>query len=415
MRMQKNKFLLSLTIVGLLVYCLLEAKGEGDFYIFMWAAGELSKGLNIYDHKFHNDYSYYYSVLFALCLKPFFTLSFYWVKFVWLLINISMFCHLVYLLLTSSVYLSLVPTQKKWFLPVVLVFSLRFVHENIHHAQITILMLWSCVYGLYSIYQGNSLRGSLVLAIGINIKLFPLVFIPYLLYRAFYKEVLMVCMFYAAAMFLPSLIIGHDFNLQMLHSWWALVNPSNSNHVLDVDERSFHGLSTLLATLLVKHVPDTYAMSLPRNIADVPYAMFSNILLVTRLLIIGTALFFLRWPPFRPSRSQQNTLLEIAYILLVIPLIFPHQQHYAFLFATPAFACLWYFYVDGTKQLTTGAKHRYLTVLVVIFLLCTLKLWLGEFNAYYEHFKILTYGALLCIPTLMFVAKKLPGMTPETL
>jgi hypothetical protein len=43
MRMQKNKFLLSLTIVGLLVYCLIEAKGEGDFYIFMWAAGNCQK------------------------------------------------------------------------------------------------------------------------------------------------------------------------------------------------------------------------------------------------------------------------------------------------------------------------------------------------------------------------------------
>jgi hypothetical protein len=40
---------------------------------------------------------------------------------------------------------------------------------------------------------------------------------------------------------------------------------------------------------------------------------------------------------------------------------------------------------------------------VVIFLCGNLKILLGEFNRYYEHFKILTYGALLLIPLLAWV------------
>ncbi|MEI6020311.1 MAG: glycosyltransferase family 87 protein, partial [Bacteroidota bacterium] len=228
-----------------IIYCSIEAEGNGDFYIFMWAAGELGKGLNIYDHKYNDDYSYYYSVLFAMLLKPFYTLSFFWVKFCWLIFNLMLFVHLVILLIKSKFFLELNSKQKTWFLAGVLIFSFRFLHENIHYAQITILMLWTCIYGLYSIYQGQSIKGSIILAIGINIKLFPLVFIPYLIYRGFFKEVFYVCIFYLGFMFLPSIFIGHAYNISMLKSWWLLINPGNTNHILDVDERSFHGMSTL--------------------------------------------------------------------------------------------------------------------------------------------------------------------------
>ncbi len=400
----KNKYLFLGIALFAIVYCLIEAEGNGDFYIFMWAAGELSKGLNIYDHKYNNDYSYYYSVLFALFLKPFYTLSFFWVKFCWLLLNLSLFIHLMVLLIQSSFYKILSQQQKNWFLIGVFAFSFRFLHENIHHAQITILMLWTCIYGIYSIYTGRSISGSALLALGINIKLFPLVFIPYLIYRGFFKEVFYVFFFYVLMMFLPSLFIGHQYNLNMLQSWWLLVNPTKTNHVLDVDERSFHGLSTLLATLLIEKVPDYYAMSLRRNILDLPYHVFSMVLLFARLFIVSLVLKFLKWPPFKKQQAGFATKLEIAYILLVIPIIFPHQQHYAFLFATPAFACAWYYFVLNRNNMLQAEKTLMIILLSLSFIFCTIKMWLGEFNAYYEHFKILTYGALLLIPILFKVS-----------
>jgi hypothetical protein len=38
-----------------------------------------------------------------------------------------------------------------------------------------------------------------------------------------------------------------------------------------------------------------------------------------------------------------------------------------------------------------------------VYLTGNLKLILGEFNRYYEHYKILSYGALLLIPLLAWV------------
>jgi len=45
-------------------------------------------------------------------------------------------------------------------------------------------------------------------------------------------------------------------------------------------------------------------------------------------------------------------------------------------------------------------------LLILIYLSANLKLLLGVFNEYYEHFKVLTYGALLVIPLLIWVKRK---------
>jgi glucose-6-phosphate-specific signal transduction histidine kinase len=97
-------------------------------------------------------------------------------------------------------------------------------------------------------------------------------------------------------------------------------------------------------------------------------------------------------------------MAEVSYILLVIPLIFPHQQHYAFLFSVPAFAYVLFMVVSNYYEMTKAKRMILLSALSVIYLCGNLRSVLGEFNYYYEHFKILTYGALLLIPCLMWAA-----------
>ncbi|MCE3258698.1 MAG: hypothetical protein K0S12_339, partial [Bacteroidetes bacterium] len=238
-------FLLAIIAI---VWCYIEAADKGDFYIFLSAADDLGDKANIFEKKYVDGYHFYYSVFFALILKPFVGLPYLWVKFTWLLLNLFLFLHL-FLLLSRSVFLSKVPgTQRWWFLMIVFIFSLRFLRDNIHASQITILILWCCIYGLYKIVNERPLTGALILALGINIKLLPVVFIPYLFYRGYFKALAYVLLFYFIFLFAPSLFIGHDYNMQLLSTWLHLINPANQNHVLDVDERSFHGLSTLLSS-----------------------------------------------------------------------------------------------------------------------------------------------------------------------
>lgn len=402
----KNKYVHLVLAAGLITYLFLEAQGEGDLFIYFSAAHDLGDGQDFYNANYRG-FHYYYSVLFAYFLYLFESLPFYGIKLVWLTLNVALFSHLFILLRNSNFLQALTEKQKNYFLLCVLLFSMRFFHQNIHFAQVSILILWTCIYGLISIENGNTIKGSALLALGINIKLLPLVFLPYLVYRGFFKGFFITLSFYAFSLFLPSLFIGHHYNMDLLTSWYHLINPGNKQHVLDTDERSFHGLSTLLATLFIAHPPDPLAMSIKRNIADVSVENLKVILMSTRLFLMALTLYFLKWPPFRRAQSKQHTFVEVSYILLLIPLIFPHQQHYAFLFSVPAFAVIVYTVFLNFQQFNTLKKRGFIFLLTIIYLSANLTILLGEFNRYYEHFKLLTYGTLLMIPLLFWVSTQL--------
>jgi hypothetical protein len=189
--------------------------------------------------------------------------------------------------------------------------------------------------------------------------------------------------------------------MNLLQTWLGLINPTNQVHILDVEERSFHGLSTLLSTLLVKDVPDVYAMDLKRNIANVSLETLSKTLLIVRIGLVAFTLYFTGISFFSRLKNKWQRAVEISYILLIVPLIFPHQQGYAFLFVIPAVSCILYFLM--TSQAGKPKRNILIFFLCIIFLCFTLKFILGAFNNYYDHYKILTYGALLLIPMLAWI------------
>lgn len=397
----KNKGVYLLVAVAAILYGYFETQGKGDFYIFLSAADDLNSKANIYEKKYVDGYHYFYSVFFALILKPFVGLSFTAIKFCWLLINEILFLHLFYLLIQSEFVKVLSSPKRVIFLLMVVLFSSRFFIDNIHTSQITILILWCCIYGLYCITQEKNIKGAFILALGINIKLLPLVFLPYLIYRGYFKAFFATVFFYILFLFTPCFFIGHEYNVSLLKTWFHLINPANQNHVLDVEERSFHGLSTLLSTLLVKNVPDVYALDLKRNICDVSLSALASVLLLVRLTLVTFTLYFLRPVFFAKAKNSWQQYIEVSYILLIVPLIFPHQQAYAFLFTLPAVCCVFYYLI--LSDLKLKAHPFILCAVIFIFLCFGLKLFLGMFNDYYDHYKIVTYGALLLIPLLVWL------------
>lgn len=394
-------------IIGivLLIYLLIEAQGKGDFYIYMSASKDLFSGENIYLKTYGDGFHYLYSVAFAIILYPFSFLPFYLIKFLWLAFNFFLLWKTFKLLFSWLDFNVLNRKQLNWFYFLVILFSARFIHENIHSGQITILILYLCIQGLNDIFVTNQWkRGALLIAIGINIKLLPLVLIPYLIYRKKWNEFVLILLIDAALWILPAIFIGKGQNIFLMGEWWSRMNPNNTVHVLDVEERSFHSITTLLSTLLVKNVPDPYALGLKRNILDVSIEMLSKVILASRLILAAITLYFLRWPPFKNATSKPQQYLELSYILVLIPLIFPHQQHYAFLFMVPAIIYLVYQLMCRQKG---NFRNFLLLSYIFIYLSGNLKMLLGEFNPYYEHYKILTYGALWLLVVLIFLNRDL--------
>jgi hypothetical protein len=395
-----KRIFLFLVGLALLYFLYIESEGKGDFFIFLSASQDLFKGQNIFDNTYVDSYHYFYSIFFAILLHPFTWLPFHLAKFLWLLLNVILVWR-IFLIIKNMLPLHSF-TKKQLLLMRIggFVFAFRFIFENLHHSQTTILLLYLSLQGLQFIFSNKTLPGAALLALGINIKLLPIVLLPYLFYRGFFKAGTFVIAFCIIYIFIPALFIGWQQNQALLNTWISLINPTNTVHVLDVDERSFHGLSTLLSTLLVQNVPDAYAMPIKRNIANLSLSQLGIVLTFVRLSLIAFSLYFFRSRPFKPATGMKQQFWEISYLLMLIPLIFPHQQHYGFLFICPAFVfCL--YYLIQNRDLLSKAKFNFILIsCCLVYLLCNLKILLGEFNNYYEHFKILTYGALYLIVVL---------------
>lgn len=396
----RTKILLS--VIGL-IYIIFESFGEGDFFIYYTAASKVFGNDSIYVMTFGDGFHYLYSLFFAICLYPFTFLPFYMCKFLWLSLNAFL---LLRLFTISFSFFDMNDQPIKlptWFYYIVFLFSFRFIHENFHASQITIVILYLCLESVNLIFYKNKvILGSILLAIGINIKLLPIVLIPYLFYRGKFKALLYLFLACIILWLLPSLILNHETNIAWLSDWWHLMNPINQKNILDVEERSFHSLTTLFTTLFIENPEDIHALSIKRNVLNLSIEQLSLILNSTRLVLLGLTLYFLNTFPFKNAKSKQHQFYELSYILALVPLIFPHQQHYAFLFLLPAIIVVLYFVFFNIEIQNRNQKIGIISILIVIYLSFNLKVLLGEFNPYYEHFKILTYGAILLVCLLFY-------------
>lgn len=385
-------FLFSILI---LVFILFEAGGEGDFLIFRSAASDLLRGENIYRNEYSTWYHYYYDLVFALLLYPFSFLPLYYVKVLWLILNVF-FAYRIWQIILSWLPLSLIGAKrKKLFIFLSVVFVFAFLWDNFHLSQVTIFVLYLTIEGLHLINTERVPAGSLLIAFGITMKVLPILIIPYLIWRSEWRSVFFIILCIGILLFIPSIFIGSEQNNFLLLERWKLLNPINISHILDTNERSFHSLTTFFATLLVKDCQDVYALPIRRNVADISLAGLSWVINIARAAFILFTIYFLGSKPFKRTTSKLQQLYELSYICLITPLIFPHQQLYAFLYIMPASAYLLFFIFAAHAQHVK--KIGLLTSLICIYFLTNAHFILGQFNHYYNHFKTLTYGVFLLI------------------
>lgn len=407
----RNNWLSFLGGFIVLIIVLFEAKvtgNGGDFNIFVSASRDLLLGKNIYQIQYNEWYHYYYDVLFSLILIPFSYLPLYLVKLIWLILNVF-FVYRIWKIFLNWLPISLlIKNNKIIFTALSFLFILSFLRDNFHLAQVTIFILYLILEGLSLINNNKRIAGSALIALGINIKLLPLVIIPYLLYRNQWKPALFIILFVILFLFIPGVIIGFDYNQFLLLERWNLINPINQEHILDTSERSFHSLTTLLATLLVENSGDEHALTLKRNIANLSIENLNRVINIVRGALILFTFYFLRTKPFKNTPDNLQKLYEISYLCLIIPLIFPHQQYYAFFFVFPATTYLMYYivysYFNGNSETITYFKSikkiSLITLLSAAYALTNSHFILGEFNPIYDHYKTLTYGVLILIAIL---------------
>ncbi len=395
--------LIILMLLLALVHVAGEWKDTGDFLIYYQAAGDILQHENIFAKGYGEAYAlpYYGSPVLALILAPFTLLSYPVAAAIWKLISIVLL-YRIWVRMESFVDVTALSVKAySWFI-IASFLAVSFVlYRNLHLAQFTIFLLFACLEGYCLIRSGKNVPGGMLIAVGVVCKIVPLIMLPYLLYRRFFRAAGWTLVFISGLLLLPVLFIGWEQCAFLNQQWWRSINPSKSMNIFDVSTPDIHGITSLVATLLIDGVGiDKHTLTVRRHILDLPPAIVAMIIQVARAGLVLFTVYFLRTAPFVKEENREKNLWEIGYLFLVAPLVFPQQRLYAFLFLFPAVFYLNYkmalhFSIRSDRLPKRYPKAFFIYVSAV--LVFNLELLVGNFREYYWHFKTVTYCALIIL------------------
>lgn len=405
----KSPWFYGLAIVCWGVFCYIKALKGGDFDVYLDAAGKLLEGDNIYAPPFAKGLQYYYSVAFALFLGLFVDIPII-AKFLWLVFS-SWCVYRSWQIMNNFLQpKKLLPPRTFLFWQVIVfIVAARFLLYNFITLQLTLFLLWACLESVYQSYQGKEFRAGVLLGVAINIKLLPLVVLPYLIYRSYYKAAALTLFTIVFLFFFPSLFIGFEENKFLLGEWVNIVNPFSAENSLK-GNKLMHSLAAVIPAYLMEPID---GFTGPRNLAAFSEETIKLLINGARGVLILLSLYFLRWPPF-----QKKTLLhiwwEVAYLLLIVPLIFPHQQKYSFWFILPAVAYIALaLLLKSQKQPTPYSKWLFLSLLISISPIIGRDILGTPLYDALQYYKILSLVTLCFIPFLVtFTPEKLSTVAP---
>lgn len=396
--------ILVLLAAGILVYFYNESRKGSDFNVFLQAAQQLLHGKNIYTIWFRVNSSgllYFYSPLFALTMVPFSFLPPAITNFLWLLADVF-FLYRIAIILAKISGADLLRNKQLYILASFsFLLTARFLIYNFDLVQMTIFLLYASLESIYFFHRGKKIPGAILLALAINIKILPLILIPYLIFRKKFTESALTVLFTATTLILPAIFLGFRYNTFLLSEWWASIDPLKADHTSGEVHLGLHSLSALVTGLFTNSVDK---VEIKRYIAILAPETISYLINGLRAFFILLSLVFLRYIPFRKAKSDLHSLWELSYLFTITPLIFPHQQKYAFFYLLPACFYIVFFLIkanaDGQKPVSKRRIYLIWGLMILVFALTTLTtdgLIGRELNNITQHFKLITYGTILLI------------------
>ncbi len=410
----KPTYLLFLIVIILsIVFLGFEFYGVGDFQIYIHASFDLNKGYNIYEILYGTEkiFPYLSSPSLAFLLTPFVFEQRYIGALIWKFLNILLLIRIWKLIEYYTLDFSLSNRQRTIFLAFTFASSSFLIYRNFHLVQFTIFLLFTLLEGIHQLRKGNNVLGAFCFSIGILTKVLPLVIIPYLFFRGYFKAIFIFLVSLFFLIILPGIAIGFDQNIFLYSEWIEVINPFKSENVFDVSTRTIHGLGSLLSTLFIPGIGSPNMLPLKRNILSVNPEVVKYIIYGVKICLIFLTVYVLKLNTiFKKEPNKLKLFWEISFILLVTPLIFPQQRSYSFLLAMPALGYL----IFGFIYNDNFRKTKLTAILVFSIIILNLDLILGQFRQYYWHYKTLTYAAITILSLLIyFNPRRIIGNTVE--
>jgi hypothetical protein len=328
------------------------------------------------------------------------------VKWIWFVLNTAMFVR-VFILLKIHVF----KFEKKAaiiFFFLLLLFG-KIVLVNYTFNQISVLILWTMLEAYHLLKKGHWVWAILILCLGINIKIMPIVLAPY--FMVIGKKPFQIAALGIAALlfflYIPALFIGFETNQFLIGEWLKTLNPVSDIHVMQTYEYGFTDLSSMLTKFLSS---EPVYLEPQLNIADLSK---STLFVVTNLLrasLLGLVVLL----AFRVKRSVngiESSFIVSAGFMALIPLCFPHQREYSFMFSLPLFAIL-------MVMLTELKSVKYYILFIGNVMLAGNLVWIdfaGQATVdVFKHYRLITMGMLAVFLLYVFLALKLSSKMTST-
>lgn len=410
----KNKFLnYSIVFIILIFFVAFESivNANKDFDIFIAASKFMFEGKTCYNVWFNsagNGLKYFYSPLFGILIYPLTFLPQYFYNVFWMILNLLVLYRLF--ILCKEFLINHKKSAVKFNIVYILTLlcTIRVILYNFDLGQMTIILVWASLEGLRLIYSKKILLGSALIALIINIKILPIVVLCYLIYKKEFKASLYIIGFSIIYLIIPIVCFGIDFNNVLLHDWYNTLTDFNTNSIKE--DLGRQSLSSLIPSLFME---TKSTIPLKRNLFQLNEETVKHVLLVVRLLFLAS-LIPLLGKPFHKEKNVKTVFYQIATILIITPIFFPHQGKYSLLFLLPAYAyCL--YTLLRLKQIIKEKQHfakpykmaGLLLILSFCFITLTTDGLIGRsFADIAEHYHLLVFGAIcLLIATIMLKPK----------
>lgn len=280
-----------------------------DYFHHYFAAQNIFTDNNIYADSYMGA-RFTRSPFFALLIYPLGLLprnisAFFWsLMIIASLISIFLICEKLFLK-NKNKYLF----YWLFIAPLTLFFLSKLLISEFLMGQSNLIMLCLIMLALLFKEKNKLVFSALFFVLAINIKLTPLLFIPYFLIKKEFKLVALITVFMIVSLLLPAVLISWDRNFQLLSNWKGTLGYYDSVYNSTQFESCF-GTQSLFIFFKRFLFGDNYKLSLFH--ASPKFAKYLSYLVL--LAVYSSFLFF------KPKNNLKNekTFLFIDYNILIL-------------------------------------------------------------------------------------------------
>ena len=301
----------ALAVVAVLIFDVRIGRDMVDFGVYRVAAGRALASEPLYREE-DGHYKFKYLPAFAIVMAPFAGLEPQTAKALWFAMSVGLLAAFV----RWSVYA--LPDRRRSeraLMVLAVVLMAKFYGHELTLGQSNILLGTVLVAALLAVEAGRSLVAGALFGLAVFVKPYAIILLPWVAFSCGLATALVSGGVVVAGLLLPVATYGWTGNLDLLSAWYRTVTGSTASTLVGGDNISLAGM---WGKWLGAGAPATILAT------------------VSGLGMLGLAVAI--W--FRRRTVAEPDYLEVALLMLLVPLLSPQGWDYVLLLSTPAVVCL---------------------------------------------------------------------------